>query len=91
MRSALHNISDLYFYIFDLVVDGLKTLDIVYLVQINSITILGINSPDLRYAHTVSRGFVSSWITRFGIRSTIITDQGRHFESKLWEKLMQLH
>ena len=39
---------------------------------------------------TVSKAFVSGWISRFGVPSTISTDRGRQFESALWEKLMRL-
>ena len=32
----------------------------------------------------------SGWILRFGVPSTVTTDQGRQFESTLWRHLMQL-
>ena len=41
-------------------------------------------------ADTVARVFVASWISRFGVPSTITTDCGRQFESRLWAKLMEL-
>ena len=41
-------------------------------------------------AESVSQAFISGWISRFGIPSTITTDRGRQFESMLWNHLMQL-
>ena len=41
-------------------------------------------------AETVAQAFVSSWIARFGVPSTVSTDRGRQFESALWTQLMQL-
>ena len=39
-------------------------------------------------AKVVAQTFVSGWIARFGVLSTIITDLGRQFESTLWQTLM---
>ena len=41
-------------------------------------------------AETVAQAFVSSWIARFGVPSTITTDRGSQFESSLWTQLMRL-
>ena len=38
----------------------------------------------------MAQAFLSGWISRFGVPSTIVTDCGRQFESHLWNNLMLL-
>ena len=38
-------------------------------------------------AKTAASTFVSGWIARFGVLTSITTDHGRQFESALWEQL----
>ena len=41
-------------------------------------------------ADSVARTFVSGWVARFGVPSTITTDRGRQFESHLWRAFTEL-
>ena len=41
-------------------------------------------------ADVVAKVFVSGWISRFGVPSTVTTDRGRQFESALWSESMLL-
>ncbi|GFT43469.1 retrovirus-related Pol polyprotein from transposon opus [Nephila pilipes] len=42
--------------------------------------------PDIA-AEIVGKAFYEHWIYRFGVPATIITDQGRQFESQLFRKI----
>ena len=46
--------------------------------------------PD-QTAVTTAYAFVDHWISRFGCPHSLQSDQGRNFESKLFEQLMQFH
>ena len=43
--------------------------------------------PDIT-APTVAHAFITGWIARFGVPSTITTDRGAQFESDQWRQLM---
>ena len=40
-------------------------------------------------AEFVARTFISGWVARFGVPSTVTTDRGRQFESQLWRLVTQ--
>ena len=41
-------------------------------------------------ADTVAQAFISGWVSRFGVPSTITMDRGQQFKSTLWKHLMHL-
>uniref|UniRef100_A0A2P2I370 Retrovirus-related Pol polyprotein from transposon 412 n=1 Tax=Hirondellea gigas TaxID=1518452 RepID=A0A2P2I370_9CRUS len=40
-------------------------------------------------AETVSRAFIDTWISRYGVPESVTTDRGPQFESHLWKSLME--
>ena len=49
-----------------------------------------VGQKPLLLAETVARAFIHSWISCFGVPSTVTTDRGHQFESALWNQLMHL-
>lgn len=45
--------------------------------------------PDCK-ADTVARAFTHTWVSRFGVPSTVTTDRGGQFESHLWKAFTQI-
>ncbi|XP_043258559.1 protein NYNRIN-like [Colletes gigas] len=41
-------------------------------------------------AETVGKAFYENWVSRFGVPDSIITDQGRQFEARLFRSLMAM-
>lgn len=41
-------------------------------------------------AETVAQAFIHTWVARFGTPTTVTTDRGRQFESRLWQALTRL-
>ena len=39
---------------------------------------------------TIAQAFITFWISRFGVLTTITTDRGAQFESSLWQELVKL-
>ena len=45
--------------------------------------------PDIT-AETIAHAFLSTWVNRFGVPLTLVTDQGRQFESTLFSHLSRI-
>ena len=45
--------------------------------------------PDIT-AETVASAFLSGWVARFGVPLNVVTDQGRQFESELFDRLSSI-
>lgn len=39
---------------------------------------------------TVAKAFISTWVARYGVPTTLTSDRGSQFESTLWNKIMSL-
>ncbi|XP_076066158.1 uncharacterized protein LOC143039797 [Oratosquilla oratoria] len=47
-------------------------------------------NKDVRHTDSVTRAFINTWISRFGVPLSLTFDRGNQFKSNVWNKLMNI-